>query len=75
MREVARRVGCSSKYVYAVRGRDSSARTIHGRLDLISRDITMLQFALADFKEQLREWLGVPDVIQRRLSSLRDKNT
>lgn len=75
VKEIAVMAGCSPKYVYAVRDRDSSARTVHGRLDQIARDVTMLQTAIADLKEQLREWLGVPDIIQRRLSSLHNQNS
>lgn len=75
VREIALRARANPKYVYAVRGRDSSARSIHGRLDQIARDVIELQLSLTDLKEQLREWLGIPGIIQRRLAEIADRDS
>jgi hypothetical protein len=69
-KEIAAQVGCSLKYVYVARGRDSSGRTINGRLDQLFREVCELRVGFSDFRDELRERLGMPTIIDRRLEQI-----
>jgi hypothetical protein len=70
VKDIAARVGTSQKYVYSVRGRDCYARTTHGRLDQILREIGLLRADFGEFRDELRERFGMPGVIERRLKAI-----
>jgi hypothetical protein len=69
---IAALVGCSRKYAYAVRSRDSDARTIRAELAQLGREIRVLRVEFSDLRQELRDALGLPsNIIERRLQEIR----
>jgi hypothetical protein len=70
-KEIAARVGCSVKYVYATRKREACALTMDQRLTDLFREVGLMRAEFTHFMQELRELLlGVPSIIERRLKQI-----
>lgn len=57
-KEIASKVGCSAKHVYACRSREISARTINGQLKQLFRDVGSMRRYSFSCQERYSEQHG-----------------